>query len=63
MKAEDKEFLLKVTEYIENHVDSEELSLEELAEYMQVSVRTLYRRFKEIGLDSPKDYIKEYRIN
>lgn len=63
VKAEDKEFLLKVTEYIENHVDSEELSLEELAEYMQVSVRTLYRRFKEIGLDSPKDYIKEYRIN
>lgn len=63
VKAEDKEFLLKVTEYIESHVDSEELSLEELAEYMQVSVRTLYRRFKEIGLDSPKDYIKEYRIN
>lgn len=62
VKAEDKDFLLKITEYIEKHVDSENLSLEELAEYMQVSVRTLYRRFKEMDLESPKDYIKEYRI-
>jgi transcriptional regulator GlxA family with amidase domain len=42
---------------------TENLSLEEVAEYMQVSVRTLYRRFKEMDLESPKDYIKEYRIN
>ena len=63
VKAEDKEFLSKITEYIEKHVDSESLSLEEVAEYMQVSVRTLYRRFKEMDLESPKDYIKEYRIN
>lgn len=63
VKAEDKDFLLKVTEYIEKHVDAESLSLEEIAEHMQVSVRTLYRRFKEMELDSPKDYIKEYRIN
>lgn len=63
VKAEDKEFLSKITEYIEKHVDSENLSLEEVAEYMQVSVRTLYRRFKEMDLESPKDYIKEYRIN
>ena len=62
VKAEDKEFLSKITEYIEKHVDSENLSLEEVAEYMQVSVRTLYRRFKEMDLESPKDYIKEYRI-
>ena len=55
--------LSKITEYIEKHVDSENLSLEEVAEYMQVSVRTLYRRFKEMDLESPKDYIKEYRIN
>ena len=48
VKAEDKEFLSKITEYIEKHVDSENLSLEEVAEYMQVSVRTLYRRFKEM---------------
>lgn len=63
VKTEDKEFLSKLTEYIEKHVDSEDLSLEEVAEYMQVSVRTLYRRFKEMNLDSPKGYIKEYRIN
>lgn len=63
VKAEDKEFLSKITEYIEKHVDSESLSLEEVAEYMQVSVRALYRRFKEMDLESPKDYIKEYRIN
>lgn len=63
VKTEDKDFLLKITEYIEKRVDSEELSLEELAEYMQVSVRTLYRRFKEMDLGSPKDYIKDYRIN
>lgn len=63
VKAEDKEFLSKITEYIEKYVDSENLSLEEVAEYMQVSVRTLYRRFKEMDLESPKDYIKEYRIN
>ena len=63
VKSEDKEFIVKITEYIELNIDSEELSVEELAEHMQISVRSLYRRFKDMDMDSPKDYIKECRIN
>lgn len=63
VKSEDKEFIIKITEYIESNIDSEELSVEELAEHMQISVRSLYRKFKDMDMASPKDYIKEYRIN
>lgn len=60
---ESKEFIDRIVEYIDSNIDDTELSTEQLAKHMQVSVRNLYRKFKELELTSPNDFIKTHRIN
>ena len=62
MQKEDKDFLQSITEFIANNMDNTDLSPEDLAAHMQISVRNLYRKFKELEQLSPKDFIKDYRI-
>lgn len=59
---ESKEFIDRIVEYIDSNIDDSELSTEQIAKHMQVSVRNLYRRFKELELPSPNDFIKTHRI-
>lgn len=59
---ESKAFIDKIVEFIDNNIDDHELSTEQLANHMQVSVRNLYRKFKDLGLASPNDFIKSHRI-
>lgn len=59
---ENKNFLRDVTEYIEKNISQEDLSIDTLANHLQISPRSLYRKFKELNVGSPKDYIKECRI-
>lgn len=63
MQKEDKDFLQSITEFIANNMDNTDLSPEDLAAHMQISVRNLYRKFKELEQLSPKDFIKDYRIS
>lgn len=63
MKKEDKDFIQSVTEFISNNLENTELSPEDLADYLQISTRNLYRRFKEMEQLPPKDFIKDYRIS
>lgn len=62
MNKEDKDFLQSVTEYVSVHLENTELSPEDLAEHLQISIRNLYRRFKELNQLPPKDFIKDCRI-
>lgn len=62
MEKEDKEFLASVTRFIEENIANEELGAEALAGHLQMSVRNLYRKFKELELLSPKEFIKEHKI-
>lgn len=59
---ESKEFIDKIVEFIDSNIDDTELSTEHIAKHMQVSVRNLYRRFKDLELPSPNDFIKTHRI-
>lgn len=63
LERKDKDFLEKTVRYIDEHIDDENLSPEALAEYLQVSVRNLYRKFKELDLAAPNDFIKGQRMN
>ncbi|MCD8183187.1 MAG: response regulator [Bacteroides sp.] len=63
MKKEDKDFMQSVTEFISTNLENTELSPEDLASHLQISIRNLYRRFKEMEQLPPKDFIKDYRIN
>lgn len=62
MHREDKDYLDKITEYIDAHIEDSELSPDHLAEHMKISVRNLYRKFKEMGWLPPNDFIKNHRI-
>ena len=60
---EDKDFLEGVIAFIEEHVDDNDLGPELLATHMKISVRNLYRKFKELDQLSPNDFIKYQRIS
>lgn len=62
LQREDKEFLDSINAYIDEHIDDSELSPETLAQHMQMSIRNLYRKFKELEQIPPKDFIKNRRI-
>ncbi|MDR3308711.1 MAG: response regulator [Tannerella sp.] len=62
MKKEDKDFLQTATDCINNNIDNTQFSTEELAVYLGVSSRNLYRRFKEMNGPTPNDLIKELRL-
>lgn len=59
---DDREFIMSATGIIEENINNSEFSPEDLADKLQVSMRSLYRKFKDLELLSPKDFIKEQRI-
>lgn len=62
LDRDDKDFLGRVVEYIDNHIDDTDLSPEQLAAGLQMSLRNLYRKFKELNQPTPNDFIKNHRI-
>ncbi len=62
LDRDDKDFLTRVVEYIDNHIDDTDLSPDQLAAGLQMSLRNLYRKFKELNQPTPNDFIKNHRI-
>ena len=62
LDRDDKDFLSRVVEYIDNHIDDMDLSPDQLAAGLQMSLRNLYRKFKELNQPTPNDFIKNHRI-
>ena len=63
LHREDKDFMEKIVAFIEEHVEDGDLGPEKLATHMKISVRNLYRKFKELEQLSPNDFIKYQRIS
>ncbi len=59
---EDRDFVKAAIDIIEKNISNSEFSPEDLADNLQVSMRSFYRKFKDLELPSPKDFIKEQRI-
>lgn len=62
LAKEDRDFVKSAIDIIEKNINNSEFSPEDMADNLQVSMRSLYRRFKDLELLSPKDFIKEQRI-
>lgn len=62
LDRDDKDFLDRVVEYIDAHIDDPDLSPDQLAAGLQMSLRNLYRRFKELDQPTPNYFIKNHRI-
>ena len=63
MPKEDKALLQAVTAFLADNIENSELTPDDLAAHLQISTRNLYRKFKELEQPTPKDFIKDYRIN
>ena len=62
LDRDDKDFLSRVVDYIDEHIDDTDLSPDQLATGLQMSLRNLYRKFKELDQPTPNDFIKNHRI-
>ena len=62
MKNEDREFLAELTKVLDAHLGDSDLTPEGLADLMHTSSRNLYRWFKEMELPSPKEFLRNHRV-
>lgn len=62
LQREDKDFMQTVMRFVDENMDNADVTPEDMANYMQISIRNLYRRFKELDQVPPKDFIKDCRI-
>lgn len=60
---EDSKFILDIQNIIDNNITNSDLSVQIIADKMNISPRHLYRRIKEIGVDSLSDMIKQSRLH
>ena len=62
MKNEDKEFIAELTKLLDQNLKNSSLTPDDVAQLMCISSRTLYRRLQELNLESPKEFIRNYRV-
>lgn len=62
VKSENRDFLYQLNQVIEKNLNNHSITNAEIAEAMNLSPRTFYRKLKELQLPSPKEYIKVYRM-
>ncbi len=62
-KRIESDLLERVDAYLEANICNRDLSIETLADHMNMSASTLYRKLKAASSLSPNDYIRLYRLN
>ncbi|KAA6334448.1 hypothetical protein EZS27_017224, partial [termite gut metagenome] len=62
LKKEDKDFLQTIVQIINENIDNVNFAPDDLAENLRISIRNLYKKFKELDQRPPKDFIKSHRI-
>ncbi|MDR1585665.1 MAG: response regulator [Prevotellaceae bacterium] len=62
LSKEDRDFIHSAIYAINTNISDIEFSPEDLADNLRISLRSLYRKFKDLGLLPPKDFIKRQRI-
>jgi signal transduction histidine kinase/CheY-like chemotaxis protein len=62
LQKEDRNFLQQAINIIDKHIDDSYFSPQTLAEMMGMSMRTFYRKLKDLKQQPPNDFIKDRRI-
>lgn len=62
VKNEERDFINEVGRIINENLMNSNFSPEDLAQELLISSRNLYRKFNELGLPTPNNYIKKYKI-
>ncbi len=62
LKSEEQKFLAEVKRVLDAHLNDSDLTPDTLAELLNTSSRSLYRRFSEMGLSTPKEFMRNHRL-
>ncbi len=60
--SEDEMFLLKISQYVEEQINSPDLSITELSKKMNTSRGTLYNRILSLTGETPVEYIRSIKL-
>lgn len=60
--SSDRVFLHQAKEFVLNHIEDENLSVNDLAKHLNVSRFTLIRKFKKVNNSTPNFYIQKIRL-
>jgi signal transduction histidine kinase/ligand-binding sensor domain-containing protein/DNA-binding response OmpR family regulator len=61
--SENEKLLLKITRFIEENMDDEKLSVEQLARQLYMSRATLYNKVVDLTGETPVEFIRSVRLN
>ncbi len=62
VQSENDKLLLKVTEYIEEKIDDDSLSVEQLSKHLFMSRATLYNKLVDLTGETPVEFIRSVRL-
>ena len=63
MTEEDNLFIKSMQDYLHQHIAEEEFSINDLANHLNLSRSSFYRRLKQLTDMTPVDYVQHYRLN
>ncbi len=63
MQSENEKLLLKITQYIEENIDNDKLSVEELSKHVFMSRGTLYNKLLDLTGETPVEFIRSVKLN
>lgn len=63
LENENEKLLFKITSYIEENIEDEKVSVEQLAKHLFMSRATLYNKVVDITGETPVEYIRSVRLN
>lgn len=63
VQSEDAAFLAKITQYIESHIDSPNLTVEELSRHVFMSRGSLYTRIIDLTGETPVEFIRSIKLS
>jgi AraC-like DNA-binding protein len=63
VESEDEQLLLKATQYIEMHINSDQLTVEELSRHLFMSRASLYNKIIQLTGETPVEFIRSIKLN
>lgn len=63
VESADEKFLVKVTQYIENNINDDSLTVEELSRHLFMSRASLYNKVVQLTGETPVEFIRSIKLN
>jgi signal transduction histidine kinase/ligand-binding sensor domain-containing protein/DNA-binding response OmpR family regulator len=63
VESADEKFLVKVTQYIENNINDDRLTVEELSRHLFMSRASLYNKVVQLTGETPVEFIRSIKLN